>query len=274
MKQLKIITVPLIASVLLISGCSDNTQSANSLGGETNNGGSLGDSQPTGKINAAGFYVLYDPAVPQVFDSELAYQQQQVTVTVYAEDINDLVEVNGQTVNFRTEWGAWLNERDSCVLSNGQCSVTWRSGAPDTAPQDCRVAITAWTVGEESFFDENDNNLFDSSETLYDMEEPFLDINSNGNFDGALSTFEGVGELIDIKDFDGRSGKDTVHDVADGKYTGTLCASGNTSCSGRTSMIIHYRSELLIQSPFTDSNDLDGDGDTSEKINLCNFSSY
>jgi hypothetical protein len=277
MKQVKfLMTLPLVLSLGVISGCSDDTASGTDVSGANTNSGSLGDSTPTGKIDAAGFYVLYDPAIPTVFDSDLSYQQQQVTVTVFAEDVNDLTELSGQTVNFKTEWGGWLDERDSCVLDKGQCSVTWRSGAPSTAPQDCRVAITAWADGEESFFDANDNNLYDPTETFADMQEPFLSINSNVNdsFDAALSTFEGVGELIDIKDFDGRSGHNFAHDAGDGKYTGTLCAAANPNCSGRTSMIIHYRSTLLIQEIFTDSNDIDGDGDTTEEINFCNFASY
>ncbi len=270
MKQAKIlIALPLIASAVLISGCSDSTESATSVNGESNNSGSLGDSTPTGKINQAGFYMLFDPAVPEAFDSTLSFQQQEVTVTVFAEDVNDLTELNGQVVNFKTEWGGWLDERDSCVLANGQCSVVWRTGSPATAPSDCRVAITTWADGEESFFDANDNGLFDAGETLADMEEPFLDINGNGIFDVAAVTPELIGELIDIKDFDGSSGNNYAHDAGDGKYTGSLCASGNAQCSGRSTMIIHYRTNLLIQQPFTDTDDLDGDGNTTEEINIC-----
>ena len=270
----------LLIMAALISACSDQPVftpgSSQSSGGGSGGSGSLGPSQPTGKINAAGFYILYDPAEPIIFNSDLSYQQQNVTITVFAEDINDLTQLNGQVVNFKTEWGGWLDQKDSCVITNGQCSVTWRSGKPSTAPQDCYVAFTAWAQGEEPFFDENGNGLFDQNESFVDYEEPFLNINTNINstFDANVFTFEGVGELIDIVDFDGRNGHDYVHDAGDGKYTGSYCAPGNTRCSGRTSMIIHYRSELLIQSPFTDSNDINGNGNTTEKINFCNYSSY
>ena len=194
-------------SVVLSSGCSDEHvySSLNELdaaaGGGTGNTGDLGDSTPTGRITADGFFVLYDPAVPEVFDSNLSYTQQTVNITVFAEDVNDLVELNGQTVNFRAEWGAFLNDRDSCDLVNGQCTVTWRSGDPSTAPGSCQVAITAWTTGEEAFFDANDNGLFDVGELHDDLEEPFLDINESTIFDGAIATTELVGELIDIMNF-------------------------------------------------------------------------
>ncbi len=272
-----LILLPLLGAIGLISGCSDDESTATSVSGTSANSGSLGASTPTGNINAAGFFILYDPAVPDVFDSDLSYTQQESTITIFADDVNDLVELSGHTVNFRTEWGSFVGStRDACVLENGSCSVTWRSGDPDTAPSDCRVAITAWANGEESFFDANDNGLFDQSEGLYDIEEPFLSINTNVNdtFDETLTTFEGIGELIDIIDFDGRSGHNYSHDSGDLEYTGTLCASGNTRCSGRTSMIIHYRSNLLIQSPFTDSDDLNGNSLTDDEINLCNFSFY
>ena len=273
-------SIALLLPLVFLSGCSEETDSAAAAGAGGGSDGNLGPSTPTGRITADGFYILYNPAVPAVFDEDRNFQQQEVTVTVFADDVNDLVVLSGQTVNFRTEWGSFIGtNRDSCVIQNGECSVTWRSGDPGTAPQDCRVAITAWATGEEAFFDANDNNQFDQSETLIDLEEPFLSINTNVNdsFDAAVSTFEGVGELIDIADFDGSTGKNGAHDSGDNLYTGTLCASGNTRCSGRTSMIIHYRSEILIQDPFDEPSgeDTNGNGTPEEQnINFCNGASY
>lgn len=273
-------SIALLLPLIFLSGCSEDEDSATATAGSGSSDGNLGASTPTGRITADGFYILYNPAVPAVFDDDLSFQQQEVTVTVFADDVNDLLVTSGQTVNFRTEWGSFIGtNRDSCVIENGECSVTWRSGDPGTAPQDCRVALTAWTSGEEAFFDANDNGQFDQSETLIDLEEPFLSINTNVNdsWDAALSTFEGVGELIDIDGFDGSTGRNGTHDSGDNLYTGTLCASGNTRCSGRTSMIIHYRSELLIQDPFNEASgeDINGNGTAEEQnINFCNGISY
>lgn len=272
----------LIASIGLLSGCSDEADSATTAnsGGSTNNG-SLGDSTPTGRIAADGFFILYDPGTSEVFDSDLNYIQQSVVVTALADDVNDLVEVSGQTVNFRTEWGQWLDDRDSCVLENGSCSVTWRSADPATAPGSCRVAITAWTTGEEAFFDADDDGLFEASDnavqSFSDLPEPFLDINSNGSFDGGATvvTVELVGELIDIIDFDGTTPgtKNGQHDVGNNLYDGSQCATGNALCNtSRTSMIIHTRSSLLIQTPFNEATaeDINGNGTFGESnINFC-----
>jgi len=279
----KITPLLLIAPLVLLAGCSDDedTAAAANGGGGTSNG-NLGDSTPTGRITADGFYVLYDPAIPAVFDDELAFTYETVVITAFAEDINGLVEVNGQTVNFKAEWGGWLDERDSCVISNGSCTVTWVSGDPTTAPGSCNVAITAYTVGEESFFDADDDGEFDAADQaavpfIADLEEPFLDVNSNGTFDGGIFTAELKGELIDIINFDGTTPdvKSGDHDAGNTLYDGSRCAADNTAvCSGRDSMIIHTRSNLLIQEPFADADDLDSDGDTDELINFCGFNLY
>lgn len=270
----------LISSIGLMSGCSDEADSATTAGtGASTENGSLGDSTPTGRITADGFHFLFDPPVPEAFDSEGNFTLQSVVITAFADDVNDLGEVSGQTVNFKAEWGSWLEERDSCVLSNGTCSVTWQTGARDSAPGSCRVAITAWTTGEETFFDANGNGLFEASDNAVipftDLEEPFLDIDDSNTFDGSISTAELVGELIDIINFDGttpgaRSGD---HDSANGLYDGSLCAAGNALCNpARTAMIIHHRSNLRIQAFFdeTGGEDINGNGIPDETdINFC-----
>lgn len=280
MKTANILTTGLlIASIGLLPGCSDEADSATTANGGSSSNGNLGDSTPTGRIAADGFFVLYDPAIPPVFDSDRNFSAQDVTITAFADDVNDLAEVSGQTVNFKAEWGSWLDERDSCVMDNGSCSVTWRSGDPFTAPGSCRVAITAWTTGEESFFDFDDDGLFEASDhavvPFSDLQEPFLDINGNGSFDGAIATVESVGELIDIIDFDGTTPgvKSGDHDAGNTQYDGSLCATGNALCNtSRTSMIIHTRSTLLIQEPFDEASgeDTNGNGTTDETdINFC-----
>lgn len=220
---------------------------------ETDN---LGETQTTGKITADDFFLLYIPGEPEVFDRDKNYTEKEVVISIQADDVNDMSNLSGHTVNFKVEWGRW-KEGDSCTLENGECSVVWISGDPATAPADCRVAVSAWAEGEESFVDLNDNNVFDTSESFTDLSEPFLDINSNGIYDPQVFAGQ-VGELIDIVNFDGTT-PDTsngLHDNPDGFYTGTLCAAENSSrCSDQASMIIHTRSSLWIQKPFDHDND-------------------
>jgi hypothetical protein len=281
----KLTIILLAGSLGLLSGCGDDEDSLSTAanGGGSSNTGSLGDSTPTGRITADGFYVLYDPAIADVFDDQLNFAQTSVVITAFAEDLNDLVEISGQEVNFRAEWGGWLDERDSCVMADGFCSVTWISGDPSTAPGSCRVAITAYTNGEESFFDSDDDGVFDAADQAAlafnlsnaDLQEPFLDINGNGSFDSSVISPELKGELIDIINFDGTTpgAKSGDHDAGNTLYDGSRCAADNAAaCSGRESMIIHARSTLLIQSPFNEGagEDRNFNGITDEEnINNC-----
>jgi hypothetical protein len=256
---------------------SEDSTAGSDTGGSTGNN-SLGASDPTGKLTADGFYLLYDPAIPPVIDDKGRYSQQEVTIVINANDVNDLEDVSGHTVNFKTEWGSWKGS-DSCQLKDGKCSVVWVSGNPGTRPQDCYVAVTAYAVGEETYFDANDNGAFDSNEVFSDLQEPFLDINGNGVFDSNVITFELVGELIDIENFDGTTPNSSngLHDAGDNKYTGSQCATGNTKCTTRTSMVIHTRSSILIQEPFDEPSgeDTNGNGTTDEEgINYCFGSPY
>jgi hypothetical protein len=63
----------------------------------------------------------------------------------------------------------------------GACSVRFRSQA--NRPQSGRVAVLAWTVGEENFTDLNGNNRYDSGEPFGDLGNAFVDTNLNGVFD-------------------------------------------------------------------------------------------
>ena len=227
--------------------------------------------------------MLFEPAVAAVIDKPVttprglafAYTETPVTITIRLDDINDL-EVTGQRVRFKTEWGTFVGG-DSCVMENNACQVTWRSGNPITAPQDCEVAITAFAIGEESFDDFDGDNQFDASESIsFDLSEPFLDIDGNGSYSLGLVTFEGVPEIIDIDNQAGAPGGDGKHNPADGRFTGVTCSDGNPQCTSNTSMVIHARSHILIQERFDeDPDDLNNDGDnTDTNINYCNNFSY
>jgi len=270
----------ILMSLGLLSACSQDDAASATAGGSagndssSGNAGQIGNSQQTGKISADGFYFLFDNPQPAVMNENFEFTQQEVKITVYADDINDLEKVDGWTVSFKTEWGTFLDDKDSCVLKNGSCFVRWSSGSPATIPGSCFVAFTAWALGEENFADPNDNGKLDVGEPFFDTEEPFLDIDESGSF-SAIYTPEGVPELIDVAGFNGSSGRNGIHDTGNNLYDGSFCASDNTaSCSGSKSVVIHYRTSLPIQEPFTDDNDLDGDGDTTEEIRYCGSNPY
>ena len=386
-------SLAILLSLGLLSACSQDDAASVTTDGSDNTG--LQDSTPTGKVIGSGFQILFEEEDIEVVDADGNFTQKEIDIHVYADDAFDLVDgLNGQSVKFKTEWGSFLEGRDSCVLEDGHCSVKWRSGSSDTIPGSCLVAFTAWTVGEEYFIDEdgsgyldpqepysdvnlngvfddsepftdvngngvydfeesytdsnengqydppelftdanlngvydsgeafvdsNSNGVYDSGETfvdanfngIYDPEEPFvdtngdnkfnrnyvdlngngkwddyevfadfeepyLDIDSNGVYTADIASLEGEVELIDIVNFNGDTPgrKNNLHDMGNGKYDGSFCANGNSQCSGRVSVMVHARADLPIQKPFADSDDIDGDGDTTEEIRYCGPNPY
>ena len=63
-------------------------------------------------------------------------------------------------------------------------------------PRDMVVTITAWTQGEEGFFDENGNGRWDEGEPFIDLGEPFFDYNDNNVFDADGPVYEA---FIDVE---------------------------------------------------------------------------
>ncbi len=247
-----------------LTGCSDEEVSSGVTTVTPSSNNAIGASTPTGVITHRDFSVGFDPGTALVFDKDGNFDGSvEVAVIVSASDIHDLV-VGGQTVNFRTEWGTFP-EGDACTLTNGSCSVKWIPGDAYNAPSalsplpsesaECRVAFTAWTVGEEKFADANDNGLFDVGETFLDLPEPYLDVNetglwasfATGHVDGwdapGFCNSDGVCELIDLNN-------DGVHNDEDNLYNGSLCAANNSAnCSTATSTYIWTTSYLYIGDP-------------------------
>ncbi|MBC8211871.1 MAG: hypothetical protein H8E21_12485 [Gammaproteobacteria bacterium] len=268
MKKVNYCFLTLIAATALLTGCSDDETSASSTNGNvsgTSNSVGLGPSVPTGIVSHRDFRIGFDPGIALVFDSQGNFSGgDPVSIVIRADDIKDLV-VDGQTVNIRTEWGTFTDDKDSCVLQNGTCFVTWLPGSSQTAPSalipspaesaECRVAFTAWTRGEEKFSDANGNGVLDVGEVFTDLPEPYLDINETGlysNFNGYVSGWDAPGycnsdRVCEMIDTNGNR----LHDEPDGKYNGTLCASGNPDCSTNTSTLIWTTHYLLISAQTT-----------------------
>jgi hypothetical protein len=82
---------------------------------------------------------------------------------------------DGTTVNFITEGGRiGASSIGSCQTKNGVCSVDLES--QNFRSFDCRVSISAYAVGQESFIDTNQNGIYDSGEPFTDLADVFLKV--------------------------------------------------------------------------------------------------
>mgnify|MGYP002137315599 CR=1 FL=1 len=85
----------------------------------------------------------------------------------------------GSAVNFVASHG---QVQGTCLLdAASQCSVTYTSQG--LRPASGRAVILAYMDGEESFIDQNGDNIWQSGETFYDVGLAYRDDNGNGTYD-------------------------------------------------------------------------------------------
>ncbi len=157
----------------------------------------------------------------------LDFNGETVLVTVHAADRNNNPVPDNTAIRFLTNGGSI---EPQCLTTDGVCTVTWTEHDP--TPVTLEAIILAYTVGEESFTDLNDNGLYDAGESFTDMPEPFFDLNDNGSRDA------GTEEFVDADN-------DKIFDVADGLFTGTPCIGDNTVCN-RISTLIWDRTDIVL----------------------------
>lgn len=144
----------------------------------------------------------------------------EVEISVVVGDNNNF-RISGGTVRFATDYG--LLSATSCTLIQGTCSIKWYSEGSSQAPIDNSVSITAWIMGEEGYWDNDDSGNFNDNDVwLTDTPEPFIDYDHDGVFT------PGTDAVIDVD-------KNGAHTPADGLFNGTNCTH-STLCSGTTSI--------------------------------------
>lgn len=191
--------------------------------------------------------------------------EAKITVRM-ADHFNNPVPDDTQ-INFIASGGRIGNStQGSCKTKDSQCTVVIssqlpRGGTVDKNPKfNGRVHIVAYALGEESFFELNNNNKADQSSELItatgsssDIGEAFIDNNENGLFDSTLDT---------LVDFNGNG----VYDGPDSFFNGTLCDASFARCGANKSpsqRTLHvYAQGTVIFS-----------GDTPERIELFDLSS-
>jgi hypothetical protein len=128
---------------------------------------------------------------------------------------------DGTAVTLQTEGGSIVSQCQTAGAV-GACSVNWTSSNPRPGsaasgePRPGRSTIVATAIGEESFIDTNGNGSFDGDgagpgidENFADLPERFLDENENDVRDASEP----------IYDFNSNS----TYDPADGVFNGVLC---------------------------------------------------
>ncbi|MEP4548125.1 MAG: hypothetical protein ABJ000_18230 [Saccharospirillum sp.] len=115
---------------------------------------------------------------------------EEINFTVTAGDHHNNPVPDGTEISFWTEFGLIS---DTCTTTEGRCSVTWTSGGDRSTsplPADGLATITAWTAGEDSFYETGAaNQLFDPGESFLSTPERFYDRNKNGTYDAAFESY-------------------------------------------------------------------------------------
>lgn len=92
---------------------------------------------------------------------------------------------SGTVVNFVTNNGIiGSTTGGTCTLAaKSTCSITYSSLNADSRPANGRNAILAYLNGEESFVDDNGDNLWQTGESFVAIGWPYIDLNESGAFE-------------------------------------------------------------------------------------------
>ena len=229
----KLLTTGLLSSVLL-TGCTEEGELLLTDSGSSANAG----------------IVAYDhfsltAATTQVnaIDTDGVFTRTEVEFTVRVGDRNNNLLTDTHVVFFATEFGL-IEPSCSTTDGSGTCTVTWqiiRRPGTGEAGADGEIDITAYTLGEESFFDTNNNGVFDDNETLadlVDLREPFIDADGD-------RTFSAGDILIEVADNAYPAGVDGNNNAGDNLFNGAGCTS-STLCSPTTSIYVFDQVTLDI----------------------------
>ena len=216
----------LISSVGLINGCSDGSpfEDPNALGTNT--------IEPVPNIvTQIADQNSFSLSVEKTAVEGLGIEGITSNVTVRVADRNNNPVPDNTAVRFLTNGG---RIDPQCLTLSGECTVLWTEQLP--TPASFEAIIIAYTTGEESFTDLNDNDMYDAGEAFTDISEPFFDLNENGQRDANTE------EFVDANN-------NNIFDPADGLFTGTPCVGDTTICN-RVSTLIWNTAGILISGSY------------------------
>lgn len=179
---------------------------------------------------------LFNPEADQ-------YNGEKATITAYASDSFGNPAPDDTTINFTTEGGQIAS---NCATLNGTCSVEWTSA--DARVPNHRITVLAYSLGHETFFDTNGNNIFDDADggpVNGCLDANGLSIACSGNgLDNETYMPNGFSDLGDAFRDDNENythdegekffntSANTSYQSADGKFNGPQCE-GNLCGTGQ-----------------------------------------
>lgn len=119
------------------------------------------------------------------------------TYKIIASDRNGNPVPTATSINFVTEGGqieAVAQTSTTPVVptpgvGTGLSTAVARFQSSDPRPADGRITVTAYALGEESFIDQNGNNIYDSGEPFQDLGNLFKDRLFDGAYDAAVDEY-------------------------------------------------------------------------------------
>jgi hypothetical protein len=91
----------------------------------------------------------------------------------------------GTAINFVAEGGQIEPIKQVLANNAGSASVTANFLSASPRPANGRITVVAYALGEESFLDQNGNNIFDIGEPFQDLGNVFVDRKFDGSYDSA-----------------------------------------------------------------------------------------
>ena len=95
----------------------------------------------------------------------------------------------GTAVNFVTEGGQVEAIKQTSIDATGNARATANFLSSSPRPADGRITVVAYALGEESFLDQNGNNIWDGSEPFQDLGSLYLDRVYNGHYNRDVDQF-------------------------------------------------------------------------------------
>ena len=108
--------------------------------------------------------------------------------TIIASDRSGNPVPAGTSINFVTE-GGQVEPIKQIQLVGGLARATAGFVSADPRPADGRVTVTAYSLGEESFIDQNGNNSYDLGEPFQDLGNVFKDRIFDGIYDASVDEY-------------------------------------------------------------------------------------